>query len=197
MKTQQLLRAALGLTVIGVGACAPAAKEWHRPIERENFFFPVRQIAPDPTYNRVRMVHLPEVLPARGLEYQGVPIYSPVVHLELKNATLQETAKVLGMTTRYSYYCASSIADRRITVDYVGTAEELAQHISEKAGIYARVDHTNKEVRLLANQQEVAPGELGSDLPQGGPDSFAPRMPESSSRGVAIDGAIQGSPVSK
>lgn len=195
MKTQQFLRAALGLTVLGIG-CAPAAKEWRPPIDRTNFFFPVRQLPPDPTYNRLREVRPPQVLPDRNLRYEGVPIYSPVVHLELKNATLQETAKVLGTTTRYSYYCASSIADKKITVDYVGTAEELARHISEKAGIYARVDHTNKEVRFLANQQEVAPSEIGSDLPFEGPESFAPRMPDEA-RGVAIDGAIQGSPVSK
>jgi hypothetical protein len=73
-----------------------------------------------------------------------------VFHLSLKNATLEETARVLAATARYSSYAAPSIASERISVDNLGTIDELAAIIESKAHVQVFIDHQNKEVRFLA-----------------------------------------------
>jgi hypothetical protein len=77
-----------------------------------------------------------------------------VFHLALKNATLEETARVLAATSRYSSYTAPSIASEKISVDNLGTIDELAQIIGSKAHVQVVVDHQNKEVRFLAARGE-------------------------------------------
>lgn len=130
-----LLSAALG--------CVPADKGQHYLVSE-------RQIAPEPVYNRVMMARPPEVLPAREVNYEGSPKLLPVIHLELKNVTLETIAQTLAGSARYHSYTAASIAKKKLSIDSLGTIDELANTISNKAGIYVSVDHINREVRFLA-----------------------------------------------
>jgi hypothetical protein len=74
--------------------------------------------------------------------------------LSLKNATLEETARVLAATARYSSYTAPSIAKNKISVTNLGTIDELARIIESKARVQVVVDHENREVRFLAAHAE-------------------------------------------
>jgi len=108
-----------------------------------------RQLPPQPVYNRVGFAHLPEVVPSRDLPRTNAPTLDPMVHLELKNSTLEEASEVLAAVSRYTSFCASTIAKQRITLNTLGTQQELADQISAEAGIKVVIDHENRQVRFL------------------------------------------------
>jgi hypothetical protein len=62
---------------------------------------------------------------------------------------------VLAATARYSSYTASSIADENITIESIGTIDELGIEIGILAGIHVVVDHKHKEVRFLGAQPKA------------------------------------------
>lgn len=112
-----------------------------------------RTEGPAPVYARTRWTHPPEVLPARSTEDDAVngavaPI-QPVYQLSIKNATLEDTAKVLGSMARYSSYVSPSLASLKFSFESLGTIDELAKVIEDKALIKVVVDHPHKEVRFL------------------------------------------------
>lgn len=127
--------------------CGPVIQKKH---DRENFFFPVSKYEPDPVYNRIMPVYLPNPLPRENKEVESAPRIFPVIQFEVKGATLEEAAMILAHSTRYQSYCASSIAQRRVTFAGLGTVDELAQRIADAAKIDAVVDHENREVRFLS-----------------------------------------------
>lgn len=105
-------------------------------------------------YVRTKWVHPPEVLPPRSGEstnssYDRAPSLRPVYELNLKNATLEQTCKVLASMARYSSYTSPSLVTQKFSFQNLGTIDELAQIIGQKAGIKVVVDHENKEVRFL------------------------------------------------
>jgi hypothetical protein len=84
----------------------------------------------------------------------GGPALRPVFHLEIKNASLEETARVLAALSRYSSYTAPSIATKKFSIENLGTIDELGELIARKAAIQVVVDHENKEVKFLAPGSE-------------------------------------------
>jgi hypothetical protein len=155
------MRAAFNLTalmvVAGIGCAGVKPYEPNSKSDRTIFLPSVRATAPEPVYARTRWVNAPNVLPSRdrigASESESLaesPILRSVFHLSLKNATLEETARVLAATARYSSYAAPSIASERISVDNLGTIDELAAIIESKAQVQVIIDHQNKEVRFLA-----------------------------------------------
>ncbi|MFN4895356.1 MAG: hypothetical protein ACK5GN_05730 [Pseudomonadota bacterium] len=134
----------------------------YQPIPKnEGLFMPsVRTVGPEPVYARTRWVRAPQVLPERDnpVASEGAlrdsPSLRPVFQLSLKNTTLEETARVLAATARYSSYTAPSIAKEKISVTNLGTIDELARIIESKARVQVVVDHENREVRFLAAHAE-------------------------------------------
>jgi hypothetical protein len=139
--------------VIVLCGCHAGPKAWEPNKdgkEKKTFFFPVRQLPPQSVYNRLREVRPPSVLPSSTLSKSKTPKILPVLHLELESVSLEEAAKVLAESARYSYYCSSIVADKRVSINSLGTIDELGQEIAQKAGIDVVVDHSNTEVRFLA-----------------------------------------------
>ena len=122
--------------------------------ERKVFGVSVRKYDPQPVYKRTRLVHLPAPIPVAQNYKSTAPLMLPVIHFELTDASLEEAAKILGETTRYRSYCASSIADQHITLTALGTVDELARKIAKIAKIETVVDHHNREVRFLAKGED-------------------------------------------
>ena len=113
-----------------------------------------RSVGPEPVYARTRWVQPPEVLPPRSdgsteNSYDRSPSLRPVYELTLKDATLEQTCKVLAQMARYSSYTSPSLATQKFSFQNLGTIDELAQIIGQRAGIKVVVDHENKEVRFL------------------------------------------------
>ena len=148
----------LGLVVCGVsvGCSTSDVKPYDASgTKGRTLFLPsYRSAAPEPVYARTRWVHPPEVLPPRSggsteSSYITGPSLRPVYELTLKNASLEQTCKVLASMARYSSYTSPSLASQKFSIQNLGTIDELARIIEEKAGIKVVVDHENKEVRFL------------------------------------------------
>lgn len=148
----------VGLIVCGVAAgCSTSDVKPYDPVgtKGRTLFMPsYRSAAPDRVYARTRWVQPPEVLPPRSggstsSSYGDAPALRPVYELTLKDATLEQTCKVLASMARYSSYTSPSLATEKFSIQNLGTIDELAQIIEQKAGIKVVVDHENKEVRFL------------------------------------------------
>ena len=132
-----------------LAACFPMGKRWEPTDKKKVYGASHQQLAPQPVYNRLRNVELPDVMPPATAEMRGQK-YMPVVHLELKTARLEEVASALASLGRYRSYCAGTIANRRVSVNALGTLEELAAEIAAQEKIEVVVDHEAREVRFLA-----------------------------------------------
>lgn len=148
------------LTIVLISVCAVGCAKGPKPYEPDSknartLFMPSYQSsAPERTYARTRWVQLPEVLPARSVEdggssYERSPDLRPVFQLNVKNSTLEETARILASMARYSSYTTPSLATRKVSFQNLGTIDELARIIEEKEHIKVVVDHDTKEVRFL------------------------------------------------
>lgn len=154
--SQKLLSRPLSiLVVLALAACGPSIKEWEPHKENKIHAVSFRQSPPEPVYNRLRWVHLPEVLPDTPKVSAKAPLILPVVHLDLHNETLEDAALILAAPLGYTTYCSSIIAKQKISISRLGTVDELARDISQRKDIHVVIDHDNKEVRFLAGEQEV------------------------------------------
>jgi hypothetical protein len=118
-----------------------------------------RQLAPERTYNRLRWVHPPSMLPARDYDQKVSefrPRILPVVRLEVENTTLKEVALILGTSTRYTTYCSSLVENERVSLNQLGTLDELAEEIENRTPVDIVIDHDNKAIRFLG-LNHVAP----------------------------------------
>lgn len=142
--------ALIGLALLNSTACS-SKKQIDPNKERKFFTVAVRQLPPEPVYNRLTVAYLPEPLPSREIRRASFSRLSPVFEFEMKDATLEQTARILASMSRYTSYCSSVIASRKVSLTAVGTIDEIADLIKKKAGINVNVDHSNREVRFLAN----------------------------------------------
>lgn len=150
------------LTLLATACAACGAPKAYEPVDRTQrtiFLSAVRTHGPEPVYARTRWVLPPETLPSReessSSSREDGPTLRPVFHLALKGTTLEETARVLAAMARYSSYTAPSIAKNKISVQNLGTIDELARIIERTAKVKVVVDHVNREVRFLAAHAEA------------------------------------------
>lgn len=109
-----------------------------------------RQLPPEQVYSRVRWVHPPEVLPSRQVSTgQGKPRVLPIIHLKLQNASLEEAARVVAASARYQSFVSSSASNKRVTIQSLGTIDELAEELAKKTNTEVLVDHETRSVRFL------------------------------------------------
>lgn len=140
--------------VILAAGCGGGPKVY-TPVKRTVWLPTVRHSAPEPVYARTRWVQLPEVLPAREIpgeepvELKSAPAMRPIFHMTLKNSNLEEAARVLAAIARYTAYCAPSLVNQAVSIDNLGSVDELAEIIGRKAEVNVVVDHENREVRIL------------------------------------------------
>jgi hypothetical protein len=153
-----LLCISLSLLAIGCGG----VKDYQPIPKKDGIFMPsMRSVGADPVYARTRWVRPPHNVPMRDIplrtneDLNGVPNLRPVFELALENVSLEETARVLAATSRYSSFTSPSIAKEQISVKNLGTIDELARIIEGKARISVEVDHEKREVRFLAPKTET------------------------------------------
>lgn len=149
--TLGLSAALLGMSMSFSG-CAASGKPYEPKKARTVFYFPSRQHAPEPVYNRLREVRVPDPLPSGYFGAETAPIIHPVFHMKVKDVTLEKAAQLLASTARYNSFCAGTIADRKISINDLGNIDELGRKIARKADIHVVVDHENAQVRFLAHE---------------------------------------------
>ena len=120
-----------------------------------------RQLPPEATYSRLRWVHLPETHPSADMSQlphrvANRPKLLPVVHFTVEDLPMCEAATVLSGLGRYATYCSSKVKDKTVSLDALGTIDELAELIEQKYKVNVVVDHPNREVRFLSADTFVA-----------------------------------------
>jgi len=150
-KTSLFYSLTLGACLVLIAGCTPRS-EVKKPVV---YRIAHRQLPPEPVYSRLRLVHVPETMPLARANYSpDRPRILPVIHLELDEDTLEDAAAALAATARYSSYCASSIANQKVSLNQLGTIDELAGELAAAAGIRVVVDHENRQVRFFAQPIE-------------------------------------------
>ncbi|RMG44031.1 MAG: hypothetical protein D6719_02615 [Candidatus Dadabacteria bacterium] len=141
----------LGTLMLVFGCSTTIGKKYQEPKKRKVFRVASSQLPPEPVYNRLRWAHLPDPAPARVV-YTSAPKIDPIMQLKLNNATLEQAANSLARAMRYRSYVAGTIANQRITINTLGTLDELGAALAKKANVHLVIDHKNKEIRVLKNK---------------------------------------------
>lgn len=125
-----------------------------------------RQLPPDPVYNRLRWVYPPDTYPDSTEVPTSSSYIMPVFHMHVENSPLDETVKILAATLRYTSFCSSKVAAQRITINKLGTAEELAAEISRQANVNVIIDHQNKDIRFMPLAAQKGNNKVGAKRPE-------------------------------
>lgn len=147
----------LGTLGIVVGACSSNIPEWKPHRETRTFSVATRQLSPPPTYSRLRWVRPPEVIPSDPRGEATAPAIVPVMQLEIKDTSLEDVARMLASAAQYSSYCSSLIAKQTLTLNRLGTIDELGDEIQKAAQIRVVIDHGTRQIRFLAEHAPTAP----------------------------------------
>ncbi len=134
----------LGLCLCG---CASFSKPEPEPIPQ--YRVATEQLPPEPVYGRVKIEYMPYTKPARETKRAAAPVVMPELHLSVENSSLEEVASILASSARYSSFVAYELADRRLTMDAIGSLDDLAKRISRRANVDVQVDHKRHLVRIL------------------------------------------------
>ena len=137
---------ALTITAL-LGACGDV-KSYKPEPERKHFFHSVRQLPPEPVYNRLRWVYLPDPLPENPGATSAAPIV-PTVLLEIRNGTVESAARELGSAAGYRTAINPEIGSKPFSGSLSGTVDEAAGTLARNSGIEVQVDHGRKELRFL------------------------------------------------
>ena len=146
--------AALSLMLLCVG-CSSSSDTVAPEQTAQVYTYSGRQLAPEPVYNRLRWVELPDVVPSRESPKQSSVAIQPVMRLSVDKVTLEELATLLANSVRYRSYCSGLIAHREVTLDLIGDVDELAAAIETAATIRVVVDHDAREVRFFQSEAIV------------------------------------------
>lgn len=163
------------LAALTLAGCSASQAPDHTP---EKFMHATRQNAPAPVYNRERLVYLPEVLPVSDTSMlQDRVRILPAFKVAAKQKPLERVALELASVSGYHSYCASTVADRKVSLRAQGTLDQLGQQIADDVGVDVVIDHERKELRFLARELPAPsfPTEVSSTqvYPQGSQDGLS------------------------
>lgn len=135
-----------------LAACGPTQKQWEVPKERKYYSAASRRLPPPEGYNRLKWVHLPEVLPVTESEAVAAtaPQMMPLIHYSVRDLSLEEASRVLAASARYTSYAASNVAGRKVTLNAIGSIEEVAERLAMLSQTRIVVDHENRQLRVLS-----------------------------------------------
>jgi hypothetical protein len=149
----KILLSLLTIPLLSLIACSSSQVE---PKSVKTYSIATRQLPPEPAFVSTRWVRPPQVYPSKTTQSKSAtPKVYPVMHLKLNNSTYKNAAMVLAAPLNYRSYCSESLAKRRITIDSLGTVDELASKIEALSGMKVIVDHNEREVRIYGNSDGV------------------------------------------
>lgn len=142
---RNLQRLSFGLLMaVGLNAChSPVPLE--RPIEY--YTARERQHAPEPVYSRVMWSQIPAATPQKSKE--DAPYLLPTISFEMPNATLEEAVEALAQTMGYQWHYPRAAAKRAVSINQVGTVDQILAEIANQAGVVAEFDHAGRQVRVF------------------------------------------------
>ena len=114
-----------------------------------------RQVAPEPVYSRVTWSQLPQPIPPKAVtrdsrgKYDNVPLFRPVIKVELERSTLGEAIQALAQTIGYESSYPKALAGKKVRLNTVGTIEDSLKEIERQAGVKTELDHDQRVVRVI------------------------------------------------
>ena len=143
------------VVLISLSGCSIFSSQEKAPEKKAEIYgVSFRQLPPEPIYNRVRLVYLPDIKPALTKPDSNGTVLDPLVKLSLKNNTLEQAAIALASFGNYQPYTASSIAKQKVSLEAYGTLEEIATKLASKSGTHIVIDHPNRQIRILKEGSE-------------------------------------------
>ena len=139
----------LTILAISIAGCG-AVKEWEPHKERTTYYSQVRQLPPEPVYDRLRYANLPQPLPDPDTaKMQSEGTITPTFSLAITNSNLDRTATALADLVHYRSYVSAQVSDQPFSISAYGTIDEIADQIARDANINVSVDHATREIRFL------------------------------------------------
>lgn len=139
------------IIILGLLPCLAAcfAQPTPEPAPIRVYRYSTRQLPPEPVYNRIRWVRAPDVNPSRKLPKMSTAVIMPVIHYSVEKENLKNAALILASSTRYRCYVDSELETQELTMDMLGTIEEIAVAIEDSKNISVILDHDAQEIRFL------------------------------------------------
>ena len=128
--------------------CGPGIKEYKPDSKAHAYIISYRQTPPQRVYNRLRWVNSPDLLPSKELPESAAQRIEPVYHVQLKSTPVDEAALIIAGTARYTSRCSSSDCKQKVSINSLGTTEELAEELARQSGMRVVVDDTKGEIRV-------------------------------------------------
>lgn len=155
---KRVITASLILSTLFLGGCSSTdVSDVQAP---QVYQVATRRWAPEPVYNRLRWARPPQVHPERAHPQVDSPLIMPVVHFSVKDETLKDVVLILGANSRYKTYCSPLIAGEKLTMDMLGTMEEIAVAIEDSKNIQVILDHEAEELRFEARGGEYRSAQI-------------------------------------
>lgn len=135
------------LAAFALAACSSGLQGADK--ERKTFYYPSRQVPPEPVYNRLTYVQPPQVLPDRSSANGSESMIRPSIHLQVANSTLSHAAAALASTVGYSYFASPEIAGRPSSCNMTGSVDEIARALAEDSHTEVEVDHQARSIKFM------------------------------------------------
>lgn len=107
-----------------------------------------RQLPPQPVYNPVRWVALPDPIPERGISKSRTRI-EPIFEFSVDNASSKELCEIMATGLHYKGYCSNASTTDKIKLNTLGTMDEIFLKIKRDAKLNLQLDHQKKEIRVI------------------------------------------------
>lgn len=105
-----------------------------------------RQTAPELAYATSKWVQPEQPIP--GQVSNNTPLLSPEFCLELESATLKEALHALSQSIGYGVDVPASLAGRKVSLNKVGTMEQLLDALAKQASVMARINHQTRRISV-------------------------------------------------
>jgi len=124
--------------------------------ERKYFFHSVRQVPPEPVYNRLTYVRPPNPLPDPSAPAASADTLRPSIRLEIANSTFGKAANALASAVGYREIVDPAFASLPYSCNMSGSVDILAGMMAQDVNADVFIDHEQREVRF-SMKSSVAP----------------------------------------
>ena len=153
LKTQLGIWTALGLASFSLLSCS-STRDLREIEPTYEYYYPAqKQLPAEAVYSRVTWNYLPE--PIKLQSNQKAPYLQPVISFEMPDSTLAEAIAALAQTLGYGFDYPKALGSRKISLNLVGTPEQILAEINRQAGVQGELDIKRRFVQVT--QTNIGP----------------------------------------
>ncbi len=131
--------------------------------DRRYFFHSVRQLPPEPVYNRLTYVRPPSPLPGESSPSASADTLRPRIQLEIANSTLERAAGALAGSIGYQAFVDPAIASVPYSCSMSGSLDVLASQMAGQTNSDVVVDNEQRQIRFSVKDAVVPRLEEGEN----------------------------------